>query len=65
MGTIDGRLPSSPETAVLRSCEMEPIHSRALESLNDVLTLGNRVITSARAKGSEVAPISRKRWPKA
>ena len=29
MGTMAARTPSSPETAVLRSCEMVPIHSRA------------------------------------
>src|SRR4051812_24786955 len=44
---------------------MAPIHSRAVESLKPVFTLGTRATTSDRAKGSAVAPTSRKRCPNA
>src|ERR1039458_8062240 len=63
-GTMAARLPSSPETAVLPSRLMAPIHSRGEDSVNDVLVLGTSAITSEIAKGMEVTPRSRKRWPK-
>ena len=59
------RFPSSPATAVLRSWEMVPIHSLAEEILNELLSVGSSVSTSARANGNAVAPMARKRWPKA
>ena len=43
---------------------MEPIHSRAVEILNEAERFGSSAITSDRANGSSVAPASRKRAPR-
>ena len=50
------RLPSEPAMAVLRSCEMTPISSRAEEILNEVFTLASSAITSERVNGRSVGP---------
>ena len=64
-GPAAARLPSSPAiggVAVL----VDGAHPFAGgEILNEVLRFGSRAMTSARAKGRAVAPMSRKRWPKA
>ena len=65
MGARAGSLPSSPEMAVSPSWSMRPIHSLAVDNLNELFSVGRTATTSARAKGRAVEPTPRKRWPKA